>query len=442
MEKREYPKISVLMSVYKNDKPEWIELSVKSVVDQTVKPDEILLIVDGPVSDEIKNKINELEKEIKILKVNALEQNIGLGNVLKMGLPMTKNDIVARMDADDISKPDRFEKQLNYMIENDLDIVGSYIEEFSVDSNKIDSIREVPITMKDVEGYIKSRNPFNHMTVMMKKQKALEAGGYLDMHYCEDYYLWCRMFLSGAKMGNIPESLVLARMNADTFRRRGGMKYFKSQKKLFKFMKQNKIINWFQYMKVTTSRFLIHVMMPGKLKEKIYKKHLRKKSIITPKKTIDNNKLQIKELNGVDEDFVVLCRRLENFQYDLLPGVKEKGYNLTDDLKDVVGYVLYDGDKPVASIGLKKKTKRTCEIVRVFVDEAYRGNGYAKMLFKKIEDKAFEMEYNKAVMVTWEKSTAALGLYTKLGYKQGQTKVSEWYCGYGYIELSKDLRIL
>lgn len=274
MEEKE--KISVLMSVYKNDNPEWFKMAIDSVCNQTLIPDEVLIIIDGPVSDEIKQVIKDKEEEFTFIRHYQIEQNVGTGRALEIGLPMCKNELIARMDSDDISKPDRFEKQVKFLIENNLDVVGSDISEFCNSPDEVVSIREVPKKEEDIKKYIKSRTPFNHVSVLMKKSKVLESGNYQHMHYCEDYYLWCRMLLVGAKMGNMDEILVNVRMNEATFKRRGGLKYYKSQKKLFKFMKEKKIINWLEYVKTLSTRFIVHVLMPGKLKEKIYKKHLRK----------------------------------------------------------------------------------------------------------------------------------------------------------------------
>lgn len=271
-------KFSVLMSVYKKDNPAWFDDAIESVCNQTLKPSEIVIIVDGPVPDEILNVIDTKKKKYPFIVDHRLEENIGLGRVLEKGVPLCSNEIIARMDSDDISKPERFEKEMKYLEENDCDLVGSDAEEFCDDPNEIVSIREVPKTYEEIKKYIKSRNPFNHGTLMFKKSAVLAAGNYKDMHYCEDYYLWVRMLLSGAKMANMGECLVKFRMNKDTFKRRGGMKYYKSQKKLFKFMKANKIINWFEYRKVLFARFMVHVLMPGWMKEWVYKKHLRKKA--------------------------------------------------------------------------------------------------------------------------------------------------------------------
>ena len=149
--------------------------------------------------------------------------------------------------------------------------------------------------------------------------------------------------------------------------------------------------------------------------------------------------MEIVKVKGVDKDFELLCRELENFQYNMIPILKEKDYNLTDDLGDVTGFVLYDNKKPIASIGLKKISENTCEIVRVFVLEDYRGNGYAGMLFDKIENLAKELGFKNAEMVAWCDAKSALRLYEKLGYKKSEEKISEWFGGSKYVELYKNL---
>ena len=149
--------------------------------------------------------------------------------------------------------------------------------------------------------------------------------------------------------------------------------------------------------------------------------------------------MEIKKVNGNYSDFLFLCRQLEKFQFDLLPILKEKDYSLTDDLDKIEGFVLYLDEKPIGSIGLKHVSQTVCEIVRVFVCENYRRKGYAKILFKKIEDLAREMGYNKAEMVAWAKAQSAIALYKKLGYIQSQEKMSEWYGGEYYIEMFKVL---
>ena len=149
--------------------------------------------------------------------------------------------------------------------------------------------------------------------------------------------------------------------------------------------------------------------------------------------------MQIEKVNGEHKDFAYLCKQLEDFQYNLIPVLKEKNYTLTDDLKEITGFVLYVENNPVGSIGLKKVTNETCQIVRVFVDEKYRGKGYATILLEKVENFAKQMKYKKAEIIAWCESTAAVNLYKKFNYSFSEEKSSEWYGGHKYVELFKVL---
>lgn len=275
---KENLKFSVLMSVYKNDKEEYLKLALDSIINQTVKPSEIVLVEDGPIPENIENLIKEYEKNIAFLKVIRLKENGGLGNALNVGLENCSYDIVARMDADDISVLDRFEKQIVEFEKDDtLSIVGGYISEFINNPEESIGIRQVPLTHEEISNFIKGRNPFNHMTVMFKKQSVLEAGSYQDFHFLEDYYLWIRMFLKGYKMKNIDSILVNARVGNDMYKRRGGFKYFKSCKRLQKYLLDNKLITYPKYLKNNIIRFIMQVLMPNNIRGFIYKKFARKK---------------------------------------------------------------------------------------------------------------------------------------------------------------------
>lgn len=149
--------------------------------------------------------------------------------------------------------------------------------------------------------------------------------------------------------------------------------------------------------------------------------------------------MRIVEVDGLNEDFVLMCKCLENFQYEMIPILKEKGYSLTNNLNEITGFVLYDGEKPIGSIGLKNVSDDVCEIVRVFILEEYRGKGFAGMLFERVESLAGELGYKKAEMVAWAKAGSALRLYEKLNYVRGEDKISEWFGGSSYVELYKNL---
>ncbi len=272
-------KYSVLMSVYKNDKPEWFETSLQSMLNQTIKPDQIVLVVDGQVPNALDEKIDQMCKDNNCIELYRNETNIGLGLTMQKGVELCKNELIARMDSDDYSKPNRIEIQLDEMKEKDLDLIGCQVEEFVDDIDNVVSIHNVPVGQKNIEKYSKQRNPFCHPSVVFKKSKVLLSGNYLDMKLCEDYYLWIRMLQHGCAMDNCSQALLEMRVTKDLYARRGGYKYFKSQKKLFKYMKKTKYIDLITYLKILLTRFAVQVLMPNKLRQKFYEKKLRKNGL-------------------------------------------------------------------------------------------------------------------------------------------------------------------
>ena len=272
-------KYSVLMSVYKNEKVEYFKEAIESLLNQTVPPDEIVLVRDGAVYDELQSAIDEyVSAHPELFTYLPLEENGGLGKALGYGLPYCRNELVGRMDTDDICAPDRFEKQLECFANNpELDMVGGNISEFLGSPDQIVQYRVVLASHDEIVNDLKGRSPFNHVTVMFKKEAVLKAGNYQDFYLFEDWYLWVRMYLAGCKFANINDVLVNVRI-FDMSARRGGMKYYKSCKNLLKFMKQNKVIGTFKYLKISTVRFIGYVLLPNKLRAWAYKKMLRKKT--------------------------------------------------------------------------------------------------------------------------------------------------------------------
>lgn len=268
-------KYSVLMSIYKKENPEYFLNSVESMLNQTVPPDEIVIVKDGPLTDELEKTVGLL-KDNKIIKFVELKENSGLGKALETGLHYCSNEIVARMDSDDISAADRCEKQLEYFEKYpDLGMIGTSISEFTTNPEEIVSYKRVPEDDKKIKKYMKSRNPFNHMTVMFKKSEVIKAGNYKHWDLNEDYYLWLRMLQNNNKFANIDEPLVNARINADTFMRRGGWSYFITQKKLFDYMLKNKIIGRFKYIYNIAVRFFVRVLVSNKIRKWLYLKLFR-----------------------------------------------------------------------------------------------------------------------------------------------------------------------
>ena len=269
-------KFSVAMCVYGKDNPEHFIQAVDSVwTKQTVKPDEMVLVVDGPVPDELKNIICEYERDSNF-RVIWFAENQGHGHARRAGLAACKNEIVALMDADDISLPHRFESQLPYFEDSAVDIVGGDIAEFIEEESNIVAFRQVPMADKDIKICMKDRCPFNQMSVMFRKSAYEEAGGYIDWYCEEDYYLWLRMMQEGAIFANTGTVLVNVRVGDDMYRRRGGLRYFSSEAKLQKYMLDQGIISVGTYIKNVGKRLIVQVLMPNRLRGWVFKKFARK----------------------------------------------------------------------------------------------------------------------------------------------------------------------
>lgn len=270
---------SVAMSVYKSDNPDFFDRALSSITDeQTIIPNEIVLVVDGSVNDEINAVIDKYEGKYEIFKVIRLEQNGGLGNALKIAVENSGNELIARMDSDDVSVSTRFEEQLKYFAMNpEIDIVGGDITEFIGEENNIVGKRSVPLSNESIREYMKTRCAMNHVSVMYKKKAVESAGGYQDWFWNEDYYLWIRMWLNGAVFANTGRVLVNVRVGKEMYQRRGGSKYFESEKGLQDYMLKNKMINHSTYIKNVAKRLIIQKLMPNKLRGWVFRTFARKK---------------------------------------------------------------------------------------------------------------------------------------------------------------------
>lgn len=191
-------KYSVLMSLYAKEDANYFRTAIDSMLKQTIPPEEIVLVEDGLLTDDLYMVINEIKVLIPGMITSVVhEKNQGLGSALQHGVIVARNEIIARMDTDDIALLDRCEKQLAYMNENpDVDIVGGQIEEFIGDISNVVGKREVPISDVKLKKYTRKRCPFNHMTVMFRKSAVLEVGNYQEWFWNEDYYLWIRLALA------------------------------------------------------------------------------------------------------------------------------------------------------------------------------------------------------------------------------------------------------
>lgn len=215
-------KYSVLMSIYYKEKPEFFRLSLESMLNQTLKPDQIVIVKDGKLTKELDELIDEyVNNNEKLFTIVSFEQNKGLAIALDEGLKYCKNELVARMDSDDISLPERCEEQIKLFMQNqELSLVGTIIDEFYDEPDNIVSSRVVPTNHKDIEKFIRRRSPFNHPTVMFKKSEVIRCGGYGNLRRKQDLDLFSRMINNGCKAANIDKSLLLFRSNINNFERR------------------------------------------------------------------------------------------------------------------------------------------------------------------------------------------------------------------------------
>ncbi len=269
---------SVCTSVYKNDSADYVRTALDSMlVYQSIKPNEIVLVQDGPVPENLSIVLSEYEeKYANVMHIIRLEKNGGLGNALKIGVENATFGIIARMDSDDICLPDRFEKQLAYLEAHpECDIVGGQMTEFIDTPDNIIGRREVPLTNEEIYQYMKSRCALNHVTVMFRKESVLKVGNYQDWFWNEDYYLWVRMMMNQCVFANIPDVAVNVRSGADQYARRGGKKYFDSEIGIKKLMLENGMITRKEYIINYVERFIIQLMLPNKVRGWVFRTFAR-----------------------------------------------------------------------------------------------------------------------------------------------------------------------
>lgn len=244
------PKLSVLMSICSGDNSEYLNAAIESIISQTRPPDEIVVVKDGPLSDELSRIIKQWQqKRPGLFKVVSLPENRGLGVALQQGLKACSYDIVARMDADDISCPDRFEKQLKFLQENrDVAVVSSWMACFEEDPDNIAFIRKMPQKHDDIGKIARYRNPVCHPPTMFRRSEVEAVGGYTDRQRNQDYHLWARMLLNGSKITCIPEPLYKFRCNDDFLKRRTSLQHTISMIKLQNEFLKMGFISYAQYL--------------------------------------------------------------------------------------------------------------------------------------------------------------------------------------------------
>lgn len=268
---------SVLMSLYIKEKPEYFRECMESILAQTVMPAEIVIVKDGPITEELDAVLNEYVCENPSLyTIVPLETNRGLGLALAEGILHCKHELVARMDTDDICRKDRFELQLIEFARSDkLDVCGSHILEFEDDITNIVAQRKVPLLDKEIKKYQKRRDALNHVAVMFKKSKVLEAGNYQSCMLMEDTLLWANMFNAGAQAMNIDDYLVYVRIGKDMYERRGGLAYFRKYKNGRRKVRDTGFIGFWDYYYTLLVQFIVAII-PNKARGYVFKKILHR----------------------------------------------------------------------------------------------------------------------------------------------------------------------
>ena len=270
---------SVSMCVYGGDDPAHFDAAIASVIDQTVPPNEIVLTVDGPIPKEIQAVIDRYTSAENgvALRTVYLPQNMGHGEARRASINACTNDLIALMDADDLSVKTRFERQLDfYGAHPDLSAVGGNISEFIDTPENCVGRRIVPQTDAEIKAYMQKRCPMNQVSVMFRKKDIEAVGGYIDWYCEEDYYLWIRLCLAGYKFGNVPENLVNVRVGNEMYRRRGGIKYFRSEARLQAYMLKKRLIHLPRFLINVSERLILQVLLPNRVRGFLFQKLARK----------------------------------------------------------------------------------------------------------------------------------------------------------------------
>lgn len=265
----------VLMAVYRGDDPAMFRMAVESVFQNSLRPDQFVLVVDGPIPAQLQEVVDALKARYP-LEVIALPENRGLARALNEGLTRVRTEWVVRADADDHNLPHRFEAQARALQQApDTDLLGSAILEVEPDGTPV-AVRRPPSDHDRIRRYLLSRSPFNHMTVVYRRQAVLQAGGYPTIHLKEDYGLWCRMAAQGARMANLPDVLVHATAGRAMYRRRGGWKYAKAEIDMQTFLVDLKLKSRPRALADGLMRSLVY-LLPSAWRGWLYEKALRSK---------------------------------------------------------------------------------------------------------------------------------------------------------------------
>jgi len=267
-----FPGFTVIISVYDGDRANWLKSALNSIVNQTAKPDEIVITRDGAINSTLQETIDTVITTNPDITFNVVgtEQNMGRGHVLAMGVEAAEHELIAIMDADDIALPHRFQQQLaKFTSSPEIDVIGSWIDEFEHQPDQPICVRKLPEQHTEIVSYAKWRNPINQMTVMFKRSAVLDVGNYQEAKYFEDMWLWYRMIHAGYQFYNIQETLVMARGGANIMARRTGLKYIKHETELLLKLKNAGYINTSGFALMAVTRLPIR-LLPQKLARQFF----------------------------------------------------------------------------------------------------------------------------------------------------------------------------
>ena len=268
---------SVLMSVYERENPVFFRDSIESMRKQSLPFSDFVLVCDGPLGKELEEIVQWAESCLgERFQCIRLPENRGLGKALAEGITHCRHDIVARMDSDDLSRPERCRLQIEAMEKGGYDIVGCALEEFRETPGDTGHVRLSPEHQEEIRVYAGKRNPFNHPCVMYRKSAVLKAGNYVDFPGFEDYCLWIRMLQKGAKAYNLQKALLDMRSGEGMYDRRGGASYIRSVLRFQKYLKKEGVIGTGTFLKNCTVRTIVGII-PGSLRKEFYRIFLRKK---------------------------------------------------------------------------------------------------------------------------------------------------------------------
>ena len=266
---------SVLMAVYGKEKPEFFRQSIESMLAQTLPFSDFVLVCDGALTHELNEVISWAQEEMdEKLQIIRLKENKGLGKALRTGVPRCRCSVIARMDSDDISRPDRCERQFRIIERDGYDLVSGTLQEFVIEPGDMDRLRVLPRTSEEILQYAKKRNPFNHPCVMFRKESVLRVGSYQDFPGFEDYYLWIRMLRKGCKGYNVQEVILDMRTGNGMYDRRGGRDYLYWVLRFQRYLYCKNFITKKEYIQNCLVRTTVGAI-PGGAREKFYHVFLR-----------------------------------------------------------------------------------------------------------------------------------------------------------------------